>query len=341
MTEPRAIAKNLLRLVILAIVVWGIARAIGNARAEFAEQHLSWSGLRWRWLIVSLIAYGAGLSAMGCFWYAVLHALNQRPSFAETIRAYFVGHLGKYVPGKAMVIVLRTGLIRGVNVDTVIAGVSVFIETLLMMAVGAFLAAVVLSVRYRENIYLMWSSIAMMLVTIVPTLPPVFCTIVRRFRPQFQQRLGEITEGYTFRLFAVGWLTSAIGWFGLTLSFWAALKSLPFADSMGSLSDLFPLLLASVTLAVVLGFVSLIPGGLGVRDWILNELTAPYLGYLAALGGTVVVRLVWLVTEISISIILYVCLPAPEQVHLVADSTMDGFDDAARSPRRTDKQSGR
>ena len=59
----------------------------------------------------------------------------------ETTRAYYVGHLGKYVPGKALVVIIRTGLISGPRVDTTVAAVSIFIETLTMMAVGAFLAA--------------------------------------------------------------------------------------------------------------------------------------------------------------------------------------------------------
>ncbi len=86
---------------------------------------------------------------------------------------------------------------------------------------------------------------------------------------------------------------------------------------------IFPLLLASVTLAVVLGFASLIPGGLGVREWVLNELLSPQLGYVAAFAGTIIVRLVWLVTEVVISIILYVCLPAPEPILSVANSDVD------------------
>jgi uncharacterized membrane protein YbhN (UPF0104 family) len=214
-------------------------------------------------------------------------------------------------------------LIGGANVDTTIAAISVFIETLTMMASGAFLAAVVLFIQYRENKVLMWSAIGTMLLTVVPTLPPVFCAVIRRLRPQFQSRLGELTVGYSFALVGIGWFASTAGWTGLTLSLWSALKALPNADSMGSLATVFPLLLASVTLAVVLGFASLIPGGLGVREWIFNELLAPRLGYLAAFSGTIVVRLIWLVTEVLISTILYFCLPAPEQIIAVARPKVD------------------
>ena len=323
MTKPRVIAKNLIRLLIAAIVVWGIARAFGNARAEFAEKQLSWQGVRWSWLALSMLAYGAGLLAMGCYWFVTLRALNQRPSLGETIRAYYVGHLGKYVPGKGMVVVLRVGLIRGENVDPIIAGISVFVETLTMMATGAFWAAVVLCFQYRGNNLLMWTAIGTMLLTVMPTLPPVFCAVAQRLKPQFQQRLGEISRGYSFRLFAVGWLAGTLSWLGLAISLGAAMKTLPYADSVESFTSLFPLFLATVTLAVVLGFASLIPGGLGVREWIMNELLGPRIGHLAAFAGTIVVRLIWLVTEVVISIIVYFCLPAPKQTDSIASLEVD------------------
>ncbi len=69
----------------------------------------------------------------------------------NTLRAYYIGHLGKYVPGKAMVVILRTVMVRGHRVDAAVAAVSVFFETLTMMAVGAFMAAGILAVRLRKE----------------------------------------------------------------------------------------------------------------------------------------------------------------------------------------------
>ena len=293
---------------VLALVIWGISRAFANARFSFAEENLSWQGLRWRWLLVSVVAYAGGLFVMGCFWYRVLYALQQRPGFLETMRAYYIGHLGKYVPGKAMVVVLRAGLIRGVQVDIVVAGISVFIETLTMMAVGTFWAVVVLLVRYREITTLRWLAVGLIIATVAPTLPPVFRTLVRRLRPKFQTHFDEITAGYTFALVAQGWLACTCGWALLAVSFWATLKAIPYADPLENLATMFPVLLASVALATVLGFVSLLPGGVGVREWALNQLMVPQIGEVAALAGAVVLRLVWLLTELLISVILYFCL---------------------------------
>lgn len=307
----RRILINVVRFAVLAVVIWGISRAAANARASFVEKDLSWQTLRWRWLVVSAIAYQCGLFLMGCFWYRVLHALHQRPGFFETMRAYYIGHLGKYVPGKAMVFVLRAGLIRGVHVDTVVAGISVFIETFTMMAVGAFWAVAVLLVRYREITTLRWLAIGLMIATVAPTLPPLFRILVRSLRPTFQAHLDEIAAGYTFGLVVQGWLACTCGWALLAVSFWATLKAIPYADPLENLATIFPVLLASVALATVLGFVSLLPGGVGVREWALDWLMVPQIGEVAALAGAIVLRLVWLLTELLISVILYFGLPSP------------------------------
>ena len=97
------------------------------------------------------LIYLLGLLPAGLYWHYVLKVLGQDVRLANTLRAYYIGHLGKYVPGKAMVVILRTGMVRGHRVDTAVAAASVFFETLTMMAVGAFLAAGILPLRLSEE----------------------------------------------------------------------------------------------------------------------------------------------------------------------------------------------
>ena len=64
------------------------------------------------WLGLAGVLYLLGLLPAGLFWHRVLLVLGQDARLGETLRAYYIGHLGKYVPGKAMVVVIRAGLIR-------------------------------------------------------------------------------------------------------------------------------------------------------------------------------------------------------------------------------------
>ena len=67
-----------------------------------------------------------------------------------------------------------------------------------------------------------------------------------------------------------------------------------------------------MALAVVLGFVSMLPAGVGVRDIAMLQLLAPRLeqlvphqGQLLALVAVVVLRLVWLSAEALLAAVLY------------------------------------
>ena len=55
---------------------------------------------------------------------------------------------------------------------------------------------------------------------------------------------------------------------------------------------------------------------MGPRDWILSEIMSPRFGAAVALPATVLLRIVWLVTEIVISTILYVCVRKRQTVTL-------------------------
>ena len=59
------------------------------------------------WLLLSAVLYVVSWLPSVWFWRELMRALGGRPDFAAAARAYYCGSLGKYVPGKAMVLVLR------------------------------------------------------------------------------------------------------------------------------------------------------------------------------------------------------------------------------------------
>ena len=290
------------RILVVLLVIWGISRAVQNALADFSESNFSWSDVRWRWIFVGCSAYFLGLFPMAIFWRSILLSLGQQVPFLTLLRAYFVGHLGKYVPGKAMVIVLRTGLLRDAGVNTAIAAISVFIETMTMMAVGAFLASVTLLVRFRGHQQLQLLAVGLMVGTVLPTLPPVlklFVRLIKKVDDSTSTALGR----YSWPTVAKGWLLCSIGWMFMAGSLWAVLKSMP-TTQFPDATTIATTALASVSLAMVAGFFSLLPGGVGVREWVINQLLVPQFGSVVALISAVLLRMLWLVTELVVSAIL-------------------------------------
>jgi uncharacterized membrane protein YbhN (UPF0104 family) len=115
--------------------------------------------------------------------------------------------------------------------------------------------------------------------------------------------LDASLHGINVRLLATGWLAAIVCWVLLGLSLWATLRAMGvMLDALGDL----PRLVAAVALAVVAGFASMLPGGLGVRDALLMQLLTPSCGAANALVAALILRLVWLVSELAACVILYV-----------------------------------
>jgi glycosyltransferase 2 family protein len=293
----RVVAKVL----IVALVLWFVRGAIVEAWKQLGQQ--AWH-FDIRWLAVAGGLYLLGLVPAALFWHRLLRALGQDVGLGETLRAYFIGHLGKYVPGKAMVIVLRTGLIRGQQVDTGLAVASVFLETLTMMSAGACMAAAILAVSFSPQRPLLWTALVMIVIAGLPTLPPVAARLARlagigRGNPAAADRLA----GLPYRTLAGGWLSMAVCWLLSGASLAAVLQAMGFDAGRAWQLHLDT---ATVALGVVGGFVSMMPGGLIVREAVVTGLLGSQLGdAAAALIAAALLRLVWLVAEGLISVILY------------------------------------
>ncbi|MDP7206105.1 MAG: hypothetical protein QGH11_11065, partial [Pirellulaceae bacterium] len=113
-------------LCILGLVGWFIANAFIAARESFRDNDFSIGELDWVNLGFAGGVYLGGLVPCWWYWRYTLRSMGQSPALLGSLAAYFIGHLGKYVPGKAMVVVLRAGYIRGPRVDTSAAASSVF-----------------------------------------------------------------------------------------------------------------------------------------------------------------------------------------------------------------------
>jgi hypothetical protein len=111
-------------------------------------------------------------------------------------------------------------------------------------------------------------------------------------------------EGINLQLLAGGWAAAVLCWTLLGVSLWATLTAIG-AENVRLVEDL-PRLIAAVTFSVVAGFLSMLPGGLVVRDALLMQLLVPVCGKANSLVAAVLLRLVWLVTEVAVCGILYV-----------------------------------
>jgi uncharacterized membrane protein YbhN (UPF0104 family) len=306
-------AMRLFKIALLAVVAWGIHRTLGKAWQDLENEHWNVRQLRPGWLLAAGAFYLLGQLGPGWFWWRVLRWLGQPARPLETLRAYYIGHLGKYAPGKAMVIVLRAGLLRSGGTTATAATVAVFFETLTTMSIGAAMAVIILVAWFRQDPTMIGAAVLLWLIVSGPTNPAVFRHLVRftgagKLDPAMAERLVHIR--YVSLMGC--WFEIAAGWLLMGLSLWATARAAGFYAPAGVFYEV-AFCTAAVAMSVVSGFLSFVPGGIGVREAALLALLTPMYHADGALVASIVSRLVWIVAELAMAAVLYASLRWPRQ----------------------------
>ncbi len=129
-----------LKSTVAVLVLWAVGRHVLRAWNDLNARN---EPLRFElgWLVGSGLLYLAGLLAYGRFYERILRASPTPVGLGPALRAYVVSHLGKYVPGKAMVVVIRAGMVVPFGARASTAAIATFYETLVMMAAGGLVSA--------------------------------------------------------------------------------------------------------------------------------------------------------------------------------------------------------
>ena len=236
-------------------------------------------------------------------WQAILRDFGQSVHWANSMYAYFLGHFGKYVPGKAMAVILRVGELHRHGVMVRPAIVSVFIETLTCIATGAILGAVLIQWIAVPR-WLQLSALAGIPLALLVLWPRPFRWIVGRIaRSRIGSMSASVVQAIDGPLMGrtVAW--SLLGWFLQGTSLWFVLQSLGglHAESVIGISVWHSWLvcIASMSLGALAGFLSMLPGGALARElasiWILLSIVPEPI----ALIATVVVRITSIIAELS------------------------------------------
>lgn len=325
----KRITISVLKLVIAVVVVWAVGR---HAMRVMVDLRARGESLRFTrgWLAASGALYLAGLGACGAFYERVLRASSGPIGLLPAMRAYVVSHLGKYVPGKAMVVVLRVGLSTPFGATATGATAATFYETLVMMASGCLIAAAGFSLsssparvgavssewgRYHIPVEQLTAimSLVLGLGFLIVTAPPFFGRTAGFIRKSLAGARPELLPRFSWRLMGEGLLLSACGWILLGLSQLAVIWSFAEGARPVTLSHL-PLVTAGVAFATAAGFVvAVLPGGLGVREGVLMSVLAPSLGVDRSVVAALVLRLVWVAAEVvaALAVSPWLKPPAP------------------------------
>jgi glycosyltransferase 2 family protein len=274
----------------------------------------SFQRVRWPIAGCSIPIACLSLFPAGIYWWLTFRQFGRTVPFVPTMCAYTVGGLGKYVPGKAMVLILRSAAMQKHGVPIAVSLVSIFVETLMALAAGGGLGALALSSLSIPN-WLRWILVATSIVSFVPMLPPIFNRVLRVISQYRHFKLPKkLNEAMTWSFVAKGWLLSLLGQLILGGSLWMVCESLrgvsPAASNptpFESISSwqLLVVCFAATSMGFVIGFLSMLPGGAGARELAVTLVLAPVLGYAPALAAAVLFRISALLGDLITSLIFW------------------------------------
>lgn len=313
-SRPRIPWLRIVKIVIAILMVAFIAKAIREGQGKLAASGFSLRDLHLGWMLVASLSFMAGMFPVALNWHQLLTAMGEHAPRWATVRAHYLSQLGKYVPGKAVVVALRLGMLSRFGVRPMVLFVSIVAEILAMLSVGSVVAAGSVAILYWQNRNIALAATVLAVGATVPILPPVLRFGLNFLRQRRLRMLGEtdeasdvppLTETLTLRTIAPGWLCIFPGWLCLGFSMFATMKAmgLPETEAMGW-ADL-PWITASYAISFVAGFLSMLPGGVGVREIVMKTMIEPTYGEVVALLAPVFHRMMILITELTLGAILY------------------------------------
>lgn len=296
-TKSIAVLWPSIRIAIAVIVALAIGYTVWKLTGQLHQQAFDFSQIVYGWWLLAIVTTIGAMTLSGLYWHRVLLSFGQQPALKDSLAAFFISQLGKYVPGKAMVVVMRTDAICGQNVRAAPAAVSVLVETLTWIGTGSAIGSFLLLVGY-ENRLLQGIAAVMAVASGLITTPwslRKLATIAAKLK---KRPTGTFLSGFGGTTVVWGWLVLSCGWLLNALGLWMVVRGI--VGTEATLAD-FPLTLACITLATSAGFVSLLPGGLGVRELVLIPLLTTRFDYTVAVVAAIAIRVVWLSAELIMS----------------------------------------
>jgi len=276
------------------------------------------------WLVLAGCVYLIGWMPSVWFWLKLMsRSGGDEIRFDFGARAYYCGHLGKYVPGKAMVLVIRAALVKEYVSRATFAALMAAYETLLFMGSGlavalALLPATVLALLPQaarpdwlqsaaNDAWIPCVVIALLCLLALPIISRFLTLIADKMAPR-ESGQDDASSRIPARLVGAGLLAFLVSWSIHGLSLGLTIRSV--SSESFSLVD-WPVWTGAVAMATSVGFLMIFaPGGIGVREGLLIEVLAnqPDIGERQAVVVALLLRIVWFVAEIGAAAALYYCV---------------------------------
>jgi uncharacterized membrane protein YbhN (UPF0104 family) len=242
----------------------------------------------------SLAAVLVGLLASAGVWRALLADLGTALPMRPALHVFFLGQLGKYVPGSVFAIAAQMELGRAHGAPRSRVGTASLLFMGVLVAAGLLTAAVALPLTSPEALQdFAWVLVVLPLGLLVLA-PPVLTRLVALLLRVLRRDPLERSLSWRGVGAATGWALAMWGAYGIHL--WLLVRPQEFSGR----ADLLLLSLGAYALAWTAGFLFVVaPAGAGVREVALVAALAPVLDAGAALAVTVLSRVLMTLGDLA------------------------------------------
>lgn len=288
---------NVVRVVVGLLVLAAVVVALARNWGEVSE-HLARLDARTLVLSCLLAVLAPVLTLQG--WRVLLHDLGARMALPAAASVFFVGQLGKYLPGSVWSVAIQADMGGRLGVARRALGVAGLLNLALAVVTGTIVGvpALPLLLRRAPQGAISWWWVALTAVLVLILLwPRMLNALITRGlrlvrRHPLDAALGGRALAATVVLFIGAWASAGA-------SLWVLVRALaPGADAVG-------LALATVAgfgLAGAIGMLSVIvPAGVGVRDGVLVLLLVGLVPTGAAAAAVLVQRFLTILIDLVVA----------------------------------------
>lgn len=250
-TVASVLAGSVIGVVAAAFVVRTLARDWDEISEVIADARPGWLGLA-----VALAALGS--LTMAALWQRALRLLDADLARTQVVARYFVGEIGKYLPGSVWSVLGRGELARRAGVRRGAAYTSVALSLVALYLAAAIVVAAGLPFLVGSGSAGAWWVVPLVAAGLICLHPAVLGCLVGLAERLLRRDLNLVVPAW--RDSAVLVLSYTTAWLGVGTATWAMARAL---DSGAS----WPHVTVAAVLSWLIGFLLVpVPGGVGVRE---------------------------------------------------------------------------
>ena len=174
------LSKGTMRALRLGFLLVAVGLSVWAVAARWDEVVLDLEKIGWLRVLVCVPATAAGLVCGMLAWRSVLGGLGSPLPRRDAARIYFIGQLGKYVPGSVWPVLAQMELGRDHDVPRRRSAGALLVAVVVSLTTGLIVAALTVPFVSGDRHPALWWLLAAVPLLVVPLVPRVLMALLRR-----------------------------------------------------------------------------------------------------------------------------------------------------------------